>query len=196
MMCVVPMIAKAKDYSRLVPVKKVTADGRERTYWVSPDEQGQQSLFDEQTAGGESETGDRGYFDKLDKDLQQYQVEPLVRALGMIDDKLASRMKAKYENYPYDRDTKELDLKVDFLTADYMHKVLKHPEAAAEYQAEYNEATDRMVKIINNRKKAMTKIKKGSEVQVGEERGTVTDFSRRGFPVVGDEPVFWEEISA
>lgn len=176
----------ARDYGKLVPVKKRTADGRMITYWRSPEDMGHGKLEGQQDMFGNTEqveSGD-GWFGKLDKDTEEYRIRPLVAKMGELDAALSERMRRKYDEYPWDRDTRDLDLKVDEDTAFYMARSRRHPEYAAEWQEEFNEQTDRVARMLNSRKLAMSRLKKGSPVTYRGEAGKIVDFSRRGYPVV------------
>lgn len=201
----IPMMAKSKEYGRLVPEKITRADGRSMTYWVAPEDRnegrlkGQENLFTGTDAGGPSKNGGRGYFDHLDRGAEDYQIKPLVGHVATYDPALAKRIEAKYKNYQFDRDTKEKDIEVDYQTAWYLKMMKDHPQNAADYQREYHEKTDKAVAMLNNRKTAMLRLKKGSRVRVGQHEGVVDGFSRRGFPVVRTgstaQPHFYEELS-
>jgi bisphosphoglycerate-independent phosphoglycerate mutase (AlkP superfamily) len=111
---------------------------------------------------------------------------------------LAKRISAKYKNYQWDRDTKEIDIEMDYEAAWYLQLIRKHPDMMEQYQDEYNTKTDKSVKMLNRRKRAMAKIEKGSEVKlINGEAGEVAGFTRRGFPIVqiGNDkrPIFYEE---
>lgn len=190
----------AKDYSKLVPVKKQDANGKMTTVWVLPEEAGQQSLFDEKTGGRASESGSRGYHDAVDKGTEDALVKPLIDKVKEVNPDLADKFAFKYSNYPFDRDTKELDVKVDYETAWYLRKIKEKPEYADEWQSEYNEKVDRLVRQLNNRKKAMLKVKPGDKVTYRGKEAFVTAFSKRGFPIVdaGGKEVkaFWEEVAS
>jgi len=201
----IPMIAKSKEYGRLVPEKITRVDGRSTTYWVSPEDRneghlkGQADLFTGDSAGGPSKNDDRGYFDHLDRGVDDYQIKPLIGHVETYDPELAKRIEAKYKNYQFDRDTKEEDIEVDYQTAWYLKKMKDNPQDSVDYQREYHEKTDKAVVTLNNRKTAMLKLKKGSRVRVGQRNGVVEGFSRRGFPLVRTgntvQPVFYEELS-
>ena len=192
----------AKDYSKLVH-KKITVNGKngpyERNAWVLPDDPNQRNLYDEKTGGAESPTGDRGYFDHLDKETKRLFVDPLVKTMKGINPELANRLSYKYQNYPFDRDTKELDIKADFDMAWYMRKMRAEPEYHAEWQQEYNQKTDRMVKQINNRKAAMLRAKVGMQVNYYGKPSSLVKITPRGFPVVktaeGEKTAMWEELA-
>lgn len=193
----------AKNYGNLIPVKKQTSDGRFITYWRSPEDmghgksEGQLDLFAEKD---DSKVGDRdGYFSHLDKDTEEYRIKPLVSKLQKLDSALSDRMEKKYREYPWDRDTRDLDLKLDEDTAYYLGRCKKHPEYMADWQEEYNEQTDRVAKMLNSRKLAMARLKKGSTVNLAGKPGKIVDFSRRGYPIVESEgeqkTCFVEEIA-
>lgn len=200
-----PILEKAKDYSRLTPEKIRRADGHEATYWVAPEDRnegklaGQKALFEDRDAGGPAESGDRGYHDHLDRSAEDYQIKPLVGHVSAYDPELARRIESKYKNYQFDRDTKEKDIEVDYQTAWYLKMMKNHPEKADEYKDEYHEKTDKIVAMLNKRKTAMLKLKPGSKVRVGKQVGIVAGFSKRGFPVVHaagtSRPMFYEELA-
>lgn len=197
------VILKAKDYGKLIPEKKVRADGREVTYWVSPEDRnsgktkGQVDLFSGDDMKQRNDS--RGYFDHLDRGAVDYQIKPLVSKFAMYDPALAQRIEAKYQNYKFDRDTRDKDIEADFQTAWYLKLMKEKPEQADDLQKEYNEKTDRLVSSISTRKNAMLKLKKGVSVSVGKSSGVVEGFSKRGFPVVriGNEarPFLHEELA-
>lgn len=179
----------AGKYSNLVPVRKRNSLGRIVTYWVSPEDrnkgkmQGQQNLFgdDEMAEQQEPETS---YANQADKNTEDYQIKPLIEKFRQYDKNLANRMAEKYKVYQWDRDTRDLDIKLDFDTLDYMRKAKNDPANAKEWQDEYNERTDRTCKMLNNRKLAMARLKIGSEVSMNGKKGKITGFSKRGFPNV------------
>jgi hypothetical protein len=195
------VLEKAKDYSKLVPEKITRADGSIATYWVSPEDRnegklkGQQNLFKDDAP----KTDGRGYFDELDKGAEDLQIKPLVSKVAAYDPELAKRLEAKYKNYHFDRDTKEKDIEVDFQTAWCLKRMADRPEEAKDFLEEYHAKTDKMVALLNNRKNAMLKIKKGTPVRVGHEKGIVDGFSKRGFPMVRvgttSRPLFHEELT-
>jgi hypothetical protein len=188
-----------KDYGKLIPKKIVRSDGKEVTYWVSPDQATvgkKDSLF--QFDEPKKIEHDTGYFDQLDRNIETYQIKPLIEKINEFDTVLANRIQAKYKNYQWDRDTKEIDIEMDYETAWYLQLIRKHPDKAEEYQKEYYQKTDRNIQMINNRKRAMAKIGKGSHVRlIDKQEGVVAGFTRRGFPIVqtGKEkrPIFYEE---
>ena len=188
---------KAKDYGKLVAVKKRDKSGKIVTRWLSPGEKGQQELFGKKDQGKE---GAGGYRAKLQRDLKIHQVKPLIDVVSKLDAGLAKKLAAKYKNYPFDQDTQELDLKLDYETAKYMRKLKAEPGFAKEYQTEFNRMTDRLAKQINNRKMKMLKIKKGAEVKVDGKKAVVVGFSKRGYPKVkigkAEQHVFFEELAA
>jgi len=188
----------AKDYSKLIPVKQTDSLGREITVWKLPVDGTQKDLFSGEDAGQGNAHGKRGYHDSLDEQTQRLMVDPLVEAMQEINPDLAARLKHKYDNYQFDRDTRELDIKHDYEMAWYMKKMQTEPEYKKEWQEEYNQKTDNMVRQINNRKLAMLKIKKGQQVTYNGQLAVVADFSRRGFPVIrtpeGDVKALWEEV--
>lgn len=202
MMPAAPAIEKAfgaKDYSKLVPVKQRDSLGREITVWKLPEEARQANLFSGEDAGAGNEPGKRGYLDHVDENTQKHLVEPLLEAVSQVNPELAGRMQHKYDNYRFDRDTRELDIKSDYEMAWYMKKMAAEPDHKAEWQAEYNQKTDTMIRKINNRKAAMLKAKKGMQVTYYGKPAVLADFSRRGFPVLrtqeGDVKAFWEELA-
>jgi hypothetical protein len=188
-----------KDYGKLIPKKIVRADGRIVTYWISPEQADigkKNSLFElDDTKEIKENTG---YFDQLDRDIETYQIKPLIEKFAAFDEVLAKRISAKYKNYQWDRDTKEIDIEMDYEAAWYLQLIRKHPDMMEQYQDEYNTKTDKSVKMLNRRKRAMAKIEKGSEVKlINGEAGEVAGFTRRGFPIVqiGNDkrPIFYEE---
>lgn len=197
------VILKSKDYGKLIPEKHTRRDGREVTYWVSPEDRnrgknkGQVDLFSSEDVKQQNDS--RGYFDHLDQGAVDYQIKPLVTKFAMYDPALAKRIESKYQNYKFDRDTREKDIEADFQTAWYLKLMAERPEQADDLQKEYNEKTDRIVSAISTRKNTMLKLKKGSTVSVGKRQGVVEGFSKRGFPVVriGNEarPLLHEEIA-
>lgn len=189
----------AKDYSRLVPVKKQDSTGKMTTYWVLPDDAKQQNLFDSETGGKESISGSRGYHDHVDQGINDAVVKPLIDKVRELDPELATKFEYKYQNYPWDRDTKELDVKADLDTVWYLKKFKDNPDYREEWQEEYNEKMDRTIKQINNRKKAMLKKKPGDVVKYRGKDAVITEFSKRGFPILDiggkKEHAFWEEVA-
>lgn len=189
----------AKDYSKLIPKKVIDHNGKQTTVWVSPDEEGQGTLFGEGDEGKGNPVGKRGYHDHLDKTLNDSVVKPLIEKVKELDPELGPKFEYKYSNYPFDRDTKELDVKADLETVWYMKKMKENPDYREEYQDEYNEKVSKLVKQINNRKKAMLKKKPGDIVKYHGKDAVITSLSKRGFPVLdqgGKEiKAFWEEIA-
>lgn len=189
----------AKDYGKLVEKHGVDVNGKPYTTWVLPEDAKQASLFHGEDAGKANPKGERGYLDHLDKGTQQHMVKPLVDLMKKTNPELADRLAHKYESYRFDRDTLELDVKHDYEMAWYMKKMKAEPENAQDWQKEYNQKTDSMVRQINNRKMAMLKVKKGQQVSYYGKPAVVSDFSRRGFPVVktesGEVKALWEEIN-
>lgn len=178
----------AKNWGQLIPQRKMNSLGRMVTYWVSPEDRnkgkmkGQQSLFGDDEL--EQENNEEGYYSHLDKDTDEYLIKPLIEKFAQYDKNLAKRMEEKYKVYQWDRDTKEMDIKMDYETLDYLKKAKNEPDYAKEWQEEYNEKTDRTAKILNNRKLAMARLKIGSPVVWNGKNGKITGFSRRGFPNV------------
>jgi len=196
------VVKSAKDYGRLMPEKITRADGRVMTYWVSPEDRnqgklkGQKDLFDSESAGKGKE--DRGYFDQIDRDTEVYQVKPLLDRIREFDTVLAKRIEAKYKNYPWDRDTKEKDIELDYETAWYLRLIRKNPDAIHDLGKEYHEKTERLVKTLNSRKAAMSKLKRGMAIEtIGGDNGVFEGYTARGFPVIktanGSRPMFFEE---
>jgi hypothetical protein len=187
-----------KDYSRLVEKHGVDKNGKPYSTWVLPEEAGQQSLFGESDGGKANNPGNRGYLDHVDEETHKTMVEPLVKTFSAINPDLSKRMKYKYEQYRFDRETKELDLKVDMDIAWYMKKIKAEPEYKKEWQEEFDQKVGRIVSQINNRKMAMAKIQKGSQVKFRGQYAVVADFDERRFPIVrtqdGEHKAFWEEI--
>jgi hypothetical protein len=184
---------KPRNYSKLVPVKKQDRTGKTVTRWVSQDEQGQEKLFgDDEGSGGED------YLFAIEEAQREHQIKPLLEIMRGVDAGLADKMEAKYADYGFDQDTKELDLKIDYDTLYYMMKIQSEPGNAKAYQKEYDEKTTQLTQQLNNRKRAMIRIKRGSSVTVDGERGTVTGFTAKGYPEVkiGEEtrPVLYSEI--
>ena len=195
-MLVIPLL-KAKDYGKLVAVKKRDKTGKVVTRWLSPGEKDQKELFDKKNQGKE---GTGGYRAKLQQDRQAHQIKPLIEVVSKLDAGLAKKLAAKYRDYHFDQDTQELDLKLDFETAKYMHKLKKEPKYANDYQAEFNQKTDKLAKQINNRKRKMLKVKQGAEVKVEGKKAVIVEFSKRGYPKVkigkAEKYVFFEELAA
>lgn len=176
-------------WGNLIPERKMNSAGRMVTYWVSPEDRnqgkmkGQQNLFGDDELKEQDEPED-SYYSKNDRDTEDYQIKPLVEKFKQYNPKLAERMAEKYKVYQWDRETRDLDLKLDFETLDYMRKAKNEPDYAKEYQEEYNEKTDRTAKMLNNRKLAMARLKVGSPVKWNGHSGKITGFSRRGYPNV------------
>ena len=179
----------SKNWGQLIPQRKMNSLGRMVTYWVSPEDrnkgkmQGQQNLFGDDELE-EQENNEEGYYSHLDKDTDEYLVKPLISKFAQYDKELAKRMEEKYKVYQWDRDTRDMDIKMDYETLDYLKKAKNEPDYAKEWQEEYNEKTDRTAKILNNRKLAMARLKLGSPVTWNGRNGKITGFSRRGFPNV------------
>lgn len=194
------IIEKAKDYSKLIKIKKMGRDGVERTYWVSPEDmnegknKGQQNLFEteDQQMSGE------GYHEMLDNNIFEHHIKPLIQKFGEIDQELGERIKNKYDRYIWDRDTKEEEIKLDYETIRYMQKKKNDPDNAEEYEKEFHEKTDRQAKILNNRKMKMLKMRLGFIVSISGNQGRISGFSRRGYPIIDingkKKKVFYEEI--
>lgn len=176
-------------WGNLIPERKMNSAGRMVTYWVSPEDRnkgkmkGQQNLFGDDELKEQDEPED-SYYSKNDRDTEDYQIKPLVEKFKQYNPKLAERMAEKYKVYQWDRETRDLDLKLDFETLDYMRKAKNEPDYAKEYQEEYNEKTDWTAKMLNNRKLAMARLKVGSSVKWNGHSGKITGFSRRGYPNV------------
>lgn len=189
----------AKDYSKLIPKKITDSTGRQTTVWVKPEEAGQQALFGSEDEGKGNAIGNRGYHDHYDKSVEDAVIKPLIDKVKEYEPDLAPKFAFKYQNYPFDRDTKDLDVKADLETVWYMKKMKENPDYREEYQDEYNEKVSKLVKQINNRKKAMLKKKPGDVVSYHGKDAVLTAFSKRGFPVLdqgGKEiKAFWEEIA-
>ena len=179
----------ANHYGNLIPERRMNSLGRMVTYWVSPEDrnkgklQGQQNLFGDDDLSDQQEP-ETSYAQQADKDIEDYQIKPLIDKFRQYDKQLAERLTEKYKVYQWDRDTKDLDIKLDFDTLDYMRKAKNDPANAKEWQQEYNEKTDRTCKMLNNRKLAMARLKVGSIVNYNGKKGKITGFSKRGFPNV------------
>jgi hypothetical protein len=190
----------AKDYSKLIKKEIVNVAGKKQTIWVSPEDERQNNLFSEEDAGKGNEVGKRGYLDHVDQTMNDAVIKPLIDKIKDIDPELAPKFEHKYASYPFDRDTKELDVKIDLDTLWYMKKMKENPDDREEYQDEYNEKVTKLVKQVNNRKKAMLKVKPGDTVKYHGRDAIVAEFSKRGFPVLDvggkKENAFWEEIAS
>ena len=177
-----------KNWGQLIPVKKMNAAGKMITYWEGPEDRnegkmkGARNLFDIEEY--DKPASDTDYYGQMDKDVEMYMIKPLITKFNEFNPALAKRMEEKYKGYQWDRETRDLDLKLDFDTLDYMRKANNEPDFAEEWQEEYNEKTDRMCKMLNNRKLAMARLKVGSKVTYNGHSGKITGFSRRGFPNV------------
>ena len=177
-----------RNWGQLIPVKKMNAAGRMVTYWESPEDRnegkmkGAQNLFDIDEY--DKPASDTDYYGQMDKDVESYQIKPLIMKFNEFNPALAKRMEEKYKAYQWDRETRDLDLKLDFDTLDYMRKAKNEPDFAKEWQEEYNEKTDRTCKMLNHRKLAMARLRVGSRVTYNGHSGKITGFSRRGFPNV------------
>lgn len=189
----------AKDYSKLIPVKQRDSLGRDITVWKLPEDAKQKQLFSGADAGQDAPVGKRGYVDHLDQATQKHMVEPLLKLLNDVDENLASRMTYKYQNYKFDRDTRELDIASDYDIAWYMKKIKADPENKSAWMAEYRQKTDKTVRKLNIRKAAMLKIKKEQQVSYYGKQAIITGFTRRGFPIVstasGSYTALWEELA-
>jgi len=180
---------KKKDYGRLIPEKIIRSDGRQETYWVSPEDRnqgdlkGQMDLFSQEDAGG-AKGNDRGYFDDLDRGAENYQIKPLIDHVAQSDPHLAKRLEHKYANYRFDRETKESDIELDYEVAWYLTKMKNRPHERAELEAEFHEKNDSATRSINKRKATMLHWKKGSRVKAWGAQTTIIGFSPRGYPIV------------
>ena len=99
---------------------------------------GQVDLFHEKDTKQHIQPKD-GYFERLEKDTDEYQIKPLISKFNTYDPALAKRIELKYSNYIFDRDTKEKDIEADFQTAWFLQKMKNNPGEARELQEEYNE---------------------------------------------------------
>lgn len=189
----------AKDYGRLVPVQKVRSDGRRMTYWTLPEDAKQKPLFDSDSEGKESESGSRGYHDAVVDQSLQYKVKPLIKVIAGVDKALAEKFDYKYNNYAFDLDTMELDLKADLNVAEYMKKIKAYPSEKKEWNDEFHKMTDNLVGQINNRKRSMLRAKIGMPVKFRGVDAKISGFTERGFPIVktgqGTYNAFWEEVA-
>ena len=158
------------------------------TYWESPEDRnegkmkGQQTLFDVDKY--DAPASDTDYYGQNDKDTEEYLVKPLITKFNEFNPELAKRMSEKYKGYQWDRETRDLDIKLDYDVLTFMRDAKRNPKYKDEYQKEFNEKTDRTCKMLNNRKLAMARLKIGSKVNFGGKQGKITGFSRRGFPNV------------
>ena len=192
-----------KNWGRLIPVRKMNAAGKMVTYWESPESRGEgkgrwaRDLFD--VSEYDTPASDTDYYGRLDHDTEDYLIKPLVNKFNEVDPAHSKRFEAKYKDYPWDRETRELDIKLDYDVLDFMRKSKKSPEHQAELQQEFNEKTDRICKMLNNRKLAMARLKVGSKVSYNGKPGKITGFSKRGYPNVDFNGVvrtcFVEEIA-
>lgn len=204
-------LLKAKDYSKLVPRHGYDKNGKPRIDWINPDKdrdqakdrKGQQTMFDLEDLEKKHEGADRGYYDEIDDGLYKTQVVPLVEHFTKMNNVLAKRIDSKYQNYIFDRDTKELDISVDYETAKYMRLMKTAPNYAAEYHKEYQESTDSTKRLVNKRKRHMASkmmdMKLGADIQLQSgKKGNLEGFTDNGFPVVrignNSHKIFWEEI--
>lgn len=185
-------IEKANSYGRKIPIKKMTSDGRQITYWVSPEDlnqgkmKGQQNLFDDDELADQDE-GEDSYYSNWDKETYELRIKPLIREMEKVNEiipGLSKRINQKYGEYNWDRETRDLDIQLDFDTLEYMKKVKQDPENKEYYYETYLEKTDKAVKKLNNRKAAMARIKKNSKVKFKGQNAKVTGFSERGFPII------------
>lgn len=196
----------SNDWGRKIPVKKQTSDGRMITYWVSPEElnqgkmKGQQNLFgdDEMNQGPENEDS---YYSQLDKNTELYKVKPLVEQFKETEKEhpgLSERIAQKYVDYIWGRDTRDLDIELDYQTAKFYKDISRQPEYRDEFYKEFLENTDKLSKRINNRKMAMARLKVGSPVEYKGNKTKIEKLSARGYPIVkinGEEKrVFVDEI--
>jgi hypothetical protein len=189
----------AKDYGRLVPVQKVRSDGRRMTYWTLPEDAKQAQMFDADSSGKESGHGGTGYFDHVVDGTDEYRVKPLLREIEKYNKDLAPKFQYKYENYVWDRDTRDMDLKIDERFLYYAQRKKMYPSEADEWEAEFEAKVGDMVRQVNNRKRSMIRAKVGMQVKFRGVDGAISGFSRRGFPVVktdqGTYDAFWEEVA-
>lgn len=199
-------IEKANAWGNKIPIKKRTSDGRLITYWVSPEDlnsgkmKGQQNLFgdEEISQGPESEDS---YYSQLDKNTELYKIKPLVnqfKETEQLHKGLSERIAKKYVDYYWGRDTRDLDIELDYSAANYYKKMMRQPEYTKEYYQDFMNETEKTCKMLNNRKLAMARLKVGSKVYYKGEPTKIKKLSDRGFPVIdykGEEKkVFVEEI--
>lgn len=198
------IIQKAgNNWGNKIPIKKETSDGRMITYWVSPEDlnqgkmKGQQNLFgdEEMNQGPEPEDS---YYSKLDKDTENVKVKPLISKIAAVDPLLAKRIVKKYENYSFGRETRDLDIDIDFELAYSIQMMKNHPDMADLYKEEFIAVTQKKIKMLNNRKMAMARLKKGSEVVYQGKPTKIVSINDRGFPIIevdGEKrKVFVDEI--
>lgn len=189
----------AKDYGRLVPVQKVRSDGRRMTYWTLPEDEKQRPMFGPETEGKESATGDRGYHDHVEQQTEDYKVKPLLKELSALSPELEKRFRYKYDNYAFDSDTKDLDIKADTNIVHYMKMIKRYPSEKKEWLDEYHQKTNHLVAQACNRKRSMLRVKMGTQVIFRGVEGRVSGFTDKGFPVVktaqGTYNAFWEEVA-
>lgn len=189
----------AKDYGRLIPVQKTTADGKRRTYWMLPEDARQKPLFDGDTEGKEAADGKTGYFDHVADNTHEYQVKPLLKLVERLNPSLGPKFQYKYDNYVWDRETRDLDIKVDELFVDYTLRRARNQGEKDLWDAEFEEKVVPKIKMLNNRKQSMLRAKVGMRVKFRGVDAEISGTSRRGFPVVktaqGTYDAFWEEVA-
>jgi len=189
------LIEKANNYGRKIPVKKTTSDGRQITYWINPEDlnqgkmKGQQNLFDDEEMNklDNQQAGEDDYYNNWDAETYELRIKPLVREMDKLNKQfpgLANRIEQKYANYSWDRDTRDLDIELDFDTLEFMKKSTSDPENRDYYQQEFDEKTQRLCKKLNNRKKEMARLKVNSPVTFRGEKAKLLSFNDRGYPVI------------
>lgn len=189
------LIEKANNYGRKIPIKKMTADGRQITYWINPEDlnqgkmKGQQNLFDDEEMNrlDNQQAGEDDYYNNWDSETYELRIKPLVREMEKVEKNfpgLSKRINQKYASYTWDRDTRDLDIELDFDTLEFLKKSTSDPENKDYYQQEFNEKTQRLCKKLNNRKREMARLKVNSPVTFKGEAAKIVSFNDRGYPVI------------
>lgn len=181
--------AAGGEWGRKIPIKKMTSDGRLITYWVSPEDlnqgklKGQQDLFGSDEMDQEPESED-SYYSKLDKDTELYQIKPLLVKFEETNPALAKRIAEKYTDYKWGRETREIDIKLDYETTWFYKMAKNHPDQKDLYYKDFLESTQKMARQLNNRKLAMARLKVGSKVKYNGQETKIKALSDRGYPVI------------
>lgn len=165
----------------------------------------QTKFFDGKDAG-------LGQFQENYKKVFQLRVKPVLETISKIEPSLTSNFQRKYQNYKFDEETLDMDLKLDEMTADYMAKVKKESSKRGQNQGlfgqvdedsgstwdEFLDKSKRLAQEINARKRGAMRIVDGSQVQTPFGPGVVSGFTGRGYPKVVvkgvEKSMFYDEI--
>ena len=169
------------------------------------DNQAQQKMFDDRKDAGQNQ------FDQEYQKIFQHRIKPILATVSKVDPKLVPNFQRKYQNYKFDNDTLNLDLKLDEMTAQYMEMVHKERSGPKKEQGlfgdeetsgsawdEFLEKSKRLAQEINARKREAMRIKPGDNLQTPFGVGRVAGFTARGFPRVVvkgvEHSMFYDEI--